>query len=93
MQQITDSVIKKLELGQDKKISNYVASCVSICSGMCQDDPRMFMDFQDFEKSGVHFNSKLYRAYKKDGNQLNYVVWPPLYQMTLLTKGVAQGKD
>lgn len=85
--------MKDLKLEKQEKIVKFVASCVNICSDMRQHDPQLLIDFQDLEKTDKAFDLKLYRAYRIDGSRLDYVVWPPLYQRTLLTKGVAQGKD
>ena len=70
----------------------YINRCVELCWIMCIQSPPVFLDV---DRRYTEFDKDCLKSYTKSGEQVRYLVWPPLYIEKgggLLMKGVAQGK-
>ncbi|XP_052811945.1 trichohyalin-like isoform X2 [Mya arenaria] len=92
VEDVYKNLVQKNKLKLPKNTERFYRSCVELCWLMSVQDPPVVFDTP---KTGGKFDSDRYRTYTKTGNQLDYVVWPPMLLHAggpLLAKGVAQGK-
>ncbi|KAL4230746.1 hypothetical protein ACF0H5_011121 [Mactra antiquata] len=74
------------------KTKTFIRRCSEIFWWMNAQDPPMILEFDEPKGS---FNEDKYRFFTKSGNQIVYIVWPPmrLHQSgPVLAKGVAEAK-
>ena len=78
-----------------KCLKQYISLCIQLNWQMAIQSPPIHILFEPVSKKSLKFDKDKYHTYTKAGNDIDYVVWPPvlLYEGgELLSKGVAQGK-
>lgn len=79
----------------NKECNVYIASCIELCWQMVIQSPPVLIQFEAKKKKKLKFDKEKYRAYMQSGEEVDFIVWPPIYLHEggpLLCKGVAQGK-
>lgn len=96
---VSESFYRKLGLDRKWKkdvlesVDPFIKECVRICWLMVNMDPPIYL--KPSEKRGSKFNKDFYKAYTRDGEKVDFFVWPALFLQEnglLLCKGFVQPK-
>ena len=81
----------------DEAVANYTKRCFKLCWFMAVQDPPIVYQYgpngpaDASSVQGQEFQQEFYREYKTAGKTIAFIVWPIMFQDTMLCKGVAEG--
>ncbi|KAL3878215.1 hypothetical protein ACJMK2_030583 [Sinanodonta woodiana] len=88
---VGDNVRVSIRYLHEKELKSYLIECFQLCWLMAIQDPPLVLGKE--AKYGDAFNLEFYDPYTRNGNLIQFVVWPPLLLYKggpVLSKGVAR---
>ncbi|XP_045206664.1 uncharacterized protein LOC123558885 [Mercenaria mercenaria] len=96
MKEITREVMHSFQETLPKEerllITQFIIRCAGVCFLMVNQEPQFCID-TNINRHGEHFDASRYKAYRAQGNSIDYIVWPVLYledNGTIVNKGIVQ---